>query len=121
MATEINRIARTESLFRDVNERLAETSERFGAKDAEFVCECADAGCSERLYAQLDDYKQVRADGMHFLVAPGHEEPQYEQVLQMNNEYQVIAKTKDRLLARKARALDPRADDSPPENQANEI
>ena len=39
----------------------------------------------------------------------------------MNNEYQVIAKTKDRLLARKARALDPRADDSPPENQANEI
>ncbi len=114
MATEINRIARTESLFRDVNERIAETSERFGAKDAEF-------GCSERLYAQLDDYEQVRADGVHFLVAPGHEEPQYEQVLQMNNEYQVIAKTKDRLLARKARALDPRADDSPPENQANEI
>src|SRR5215207_8849309 len=89
MATEINRIARTESLFREVNERIAETADRFGADDAEFVCECADAGCGERLYAQLDEYEQVRADGVRFLVAPGHEEAEFERVLHRKPEYQV--------------------------------
>ena len=34
MTTEINRIARTESLFRDVNERIAETAENLGSEDA---------------------------------------------------------------------------------------
>ena len=121
MTTEMNRIARTESLFRDVNERIAETADDLDAEDAEFVCECADAGCGEKLHAQLDEYEQVRADGVRFLVAPGHEEREYERVLHRNPEYQVVAKTKDRRLARAARELDPRTDDSPPEDQASEI
>jgi hypothetical protein len=121
MATEINRIARTESLFREVNERIAETADRFEVDDAEFVCECADAGCGERLNAQLDEYQQVRADGVRFLVAPGHEETEYERVLHRNPEYQVVAKTKDQRLARAVKELDPRADDSPPEDQASEM
>ena len=74
VTTEINRIARRESLFRDVNERIAETAENLGSEDAVFVCECAAAGCDERLPAQLDEYQQVREDGVRFLVAPGHEE-----------------------------------------------
>jgi hypothetical protein len=37
------RLAKTESLFRDVNERIAESAQRFDAEDAAFVCECADA------------------------------------------------------------------------------
>lgn len=121
MATEINRIARTESLFREVNERIAETADRFGADDAEFVCECADAGCGERLYAQLDEYEQVRADGVRFLVAPGHEEAEFERVLHSKPEYQVIAKTKDRRLENAARELDPREDEPPPGDQVNEM
>jgi hypothetical protein len=122
MTTEINRIARTESLFRDVNERIAETSERFGAEDAVFVCECADAGCDERLPAQLDEYQQVRADGVRFLVAPGHEESEYERVLHRNREFQVVAKTKDRRLARAARELDSRSGGFPSDtsDQADE-
>ena len=42
MATEEVRIATTESLFRSVNERIAESAERFEADEAEFVCECDD-------------------------------------------------------------------------------
>ena len=49
------RIARTESVFRYVNERIAETSERFDTADAEFVCECADAECYHRIEAPLED------------------------------------------------------------------
>jgi hypothetical protein len=33
--------ARTKALFRDVNERIAESAERFDASTTEFVCECA--------------------------------------------------------------------------------
>jgi hypothetical protein len=121
MATEISRIARTESLFRDVNERIAETADRLDAEDAEFVCECADAGCGERLHAELDEYQQVRADGVRFLVAPGHEEAEYERVLHRNTEYQVVAKTKDRRLADAVKELDPREDDLPPGDQASEM
>jgi len=121
MATEINRIARTESLFRDVNERIAETADGLDADDAEFVCECADPSCGERLHAQLDEYEQVRADGVRFLVAPGHEEAEYERVLHRNTEHQVVAKTKDRRLADAVKELDPREEDLPPEGQASEI
>lgn len=121
MVEEALRIARTESLFRDVNERIAETAERLGADDARFVCECADADCGEQIHASLDEYEDVREDGVHFLVAPGHEEAQYEQVLKRRRGYQVVAKIKDRLLARVARRLDPRARNVPPPDQASEI
>lgn len=121
MTTEINRIARTESLFRDVNERIAETAKRFVAEDAVFVCECADAGCDERLPAQLDDYQQVREDGVRFLVAPGHEEAEYERVLYRNHEYQVVAKNKNRRLAQAVEELDPRSDEPSPGDQASEM
>ena len=121
MTTEINRIARTESLFRDVNERIAETAERFGSEDAVFVCECADAGRDNRLQAQLDEYEHGRADGVRFLVAPGHEEPDYERILYRHDAFQVVEKSKNRRLAEKVEELDPRADDYPPEDQASEM
>jgi hypothetical protein len=121
MTTEISRIARTESLFREVNERIAETAGRFGSEDAVFVCECSDARCDERLSAQLDEYEHVRADGVRFLVAPGHEEPGYERVLYRHSDFQVVEKSKNRRLAQKVEELDPRSDDSPPEDQASEM
>ena len=46
--------SRTEALFRDVNERIAESAGRFGACDAEFACECADPACAERFRRTLD-------------------------------------------------------------------
>src|SRR5215210_4266399 len=121
MTTEINRIATTESLFRDVNERIAETAERFGSDDAVFVCECADAGCDERIPAQLDEYEHVRADGVRFLVAPGHEERDYERVLYRQADFQVVEKSKNPRLAEKVEELDPRSHDSPPGDQASEM
>jgi hypothetical protein len=121
MTTEVSHIARTESLFRHVNERIAEVADRLGSEEAEFVCECADADCGERLPAKLDEYEQVREDGARFLVAPGHEYPEYEHVLQRREHMQVVAKSKDPRLAEAARELDPRADEQPPPDQANEM
>jgi hypothetical protein len=53
-AHEIEKIARTESLFREVNERIAESAERFHATETHFVCECGDSRCTHRIEATLD-------------------------------------------------------------------
>ena len=101
-------IARTESLFREVNERIAETAEQFGGGDAVLVCECADPECGHRIEAPLDDYEETRADGARFLVAPGHEQPEYEQVVRTRSGYRIVAKLK--AIGAAARRLNPRSD-----------
>jgi hypothetical protein len=73
--------ARTEALFRDVNERIAESAHRFAASSTEFVCECADPNCTHRLEATLDEYEEVRADGTTFMLAPGHDHADIERVI----------------------------------------
>lgn len=86
------RIARTEAAFRHVNERIAETAERFESDDADFVCECADAACHERIEAPLDEYEGVRAEPTTFLVAEGHEVPAYEHVRRRGRGYLIVEK-----------------------------
>ena len=106
MRSEELRIAKTESLFRDVNERIAETAERFGANEAELVCECGDRECGERIAAPLEDYEETRADGSHFLVSPGHEVPEHERVVKTKPGFRIVAKL--RSVGAVARRLNPR-------------
>jgi hypothetical protein len=100
------RIAKTESQFRGVNERIAETAERFGATEAELVCECSDPECGHRIEAPLADYERVRTDGAQFLVAPGHENPDHERVARHRSGYRIVAKLRG--IAAAARRLNPR-------------
>jgi len=104
---EPERVARNESMFREVNERIAESAGRIGAGDAEFVCECADPACVTRVQATLEEYERVRADGATFLLAPGHEEPGLEAVVEREDEHSVVEKT-DPQAEPVARELDPR-------------
>ena len=84
--------ARTEALFRDVNERIAESAERFDASSTQFVCECADANCTHRLEATLNEYEHVREDGATFMIAPGHEQADIERVVERRSRFQVVEK-----------------------------
>ena len=63
------RSARTESLFRDVNERIAETAERFDSEEAHFVCECDEPDCSTGVLLTVDEY-DARRPGP--IAADGH-------------------------------------------------
>jgi hypothetical protein len=92
MRSEELRIAKTESRFRNVNERIAKTAEQIGANEAEIVCECADPECGERIAAPLADYEETRADGSHFLVSPGHEEHGHERVVKTRPGFRIIEK-----------------------------
>jgi hypothetical protein len=105
------KIARTESLFRDVNERIAETSERFDAEDAEFMCECGDPSCAERLEVPLAVYEDVRSEATTFLLNPDHVEPDVEKVVRERSGYAVVKKV-DEAVARMVRQLNPRAEAS---------
>jgi hypothetical protein len=99
--------ARTEALFRDVNERIAESAQRFEAEATQFVCECADPHCTHRLEVTLDEYEQVRADGATFMLAPGHEDDDIERVLEKRGRFNVVEKVQ-RTVRDTVRRLDPR-------------
>jgi hypothetical protein len=101
-------MAKTESLFRDVNERIAESAQRFDSDDASFVCECGDPECTERVGAPLDAYEEVRADGTTFLLVPGHEDERVERVVEERRRYNVVRKVHETVAAW-TRRLDPRA------------
>jgi hypothetical protein len=103
------RIARTETVFRHVNERIAETADNFGSDETQFVCECADPGCQHRLEVPLEEYEEVREDATHFLVAHGHEVPRYERVLTHRRGYAIVQKV-GRAVAAAVRRTDPRAE-----------
>jgi hypothetical protein len=67
--------ARTQSLFRDVNERVMTINQAFSIAiaHADWICECADPACSERISLTMEEYEAVRASPIRFAVAPGAE------------------------------------------------
>ena len=99
--------ARTEAIFREVNEAIARTAESFEAEEADFVCECADPDCAHRVTASLESYERVRSDGTHFLLVPGHDEPTVERVVARTQAYWVVEKFSE-ALSRNVRRLNPR-------------
>jgi hypothetical protein len=101
-------IAKTEALFRDVNERIAETSGRFDTDEAQFMCECADSKCAERLEVPLTEYEEVREDPTTFVVNPEHVTADVETIVRHREGYAVVRKF-DAVVARMVRRLDPRA------------
>ena len=86
------RKARTESAFREVNERIAENAERFEAGSTEFICECDDPQCVHRLEATLEEYEEVRQDGTTFLIAPGHGDGSIERVVDHRGHFMIVEK-----------------------------
>jgi hypothetical protein len=104
---EHERRATTEALFRDVNERIAESAERFDVDQTEFVCECADPNCTDRVPVTLADYEEVRAEPTTFLTVPGHDQPDIERVISERGSFQVIEKMQA-VVRRTVQRLDPR-------------
>jgi hypothetical protein len=84
------RVAKNETLWREVNERIREVTRYNG--DVEFLCECGDPTCAQPIGMSLGEYEAVRNDPTHFLVVPGHVIPDVERVVDTNTRYEVVAK-----------------------------
>ena len=88
------RIGQNEVVFREVNERLRELGESFSlvSQVAEFVCECANTSCTERVQLTLAEYEHARSDPKWFVVVRGHEQLDYERVIEETDTYSIVEK-----------------------------
>jgi hypothetical protein len=87
------RVAANENLFREVNKRLLELEESVGdGSHSSFVCECASRDCIRRVDASLDEYRQVREDPRHFMVADEHVNHEHERIVRSNARFTVVEK-----------------------------
>jgi hypothetical protein len=104
MSRREERIARNEVLFREVNERVKDLAPSEGG--IEFICECGDEECIDRVSLSADEYERVRSDPVEFFVKPGHEIPDVEEVVETHDRFLLVRKhVEERDIARQ---LDPR-------------
>lgn len=103
------RLAENEAVFRSVNERIRDAVDRFGIDEHvyEFLCECADPECAERIALSISDYEAIRADGRRFVLAPGHDRSEIELVVAADGDHVVVEKVG--VAGETAETLDPRA------------
>jgi hypothetical protein len=116
MASEIEhqelerRAAKNQSLFRDVNERVSEINKEHGlwVTLSDWICECADETCTERIELTPQQYENVRESGTYFAITPSteHVVPDVEQVVEQHARYWVVEKVGE--AASVAEDLDPR-------------
>lgn len=87
------RVARNESIFREVNEGIRR-GQWPGEEDSPsaFRCECASLGCTEMLPLTLREYEGVRAHSRRFIVAPGHAQLDVEVIVETTPAYLVVQK-----------------------------
>ena len=101
--------AKTESLYREVNERIHAVNAQRVLLDLpeELICECAQAECSKLITMTAVEYHGLRAHSTWFAIAPGiaHFFPEVERIVARNGHYWVVEKHDQ--AARIAEQLDP--------------
>ena len=105
------RVGENQALYRQLNERIEDLNEAFGAITGKFavVCECGNLECVEQIQVSTDVYERARASPNRFILKPGHEVQDLEEVVDTEHEYVVIEK-RVAVARRLAEDTDPRAD-----------
>lgn len=103
--------ARTQAMFRAVNEQVKGINEAFSDVVAlgDWTCECFDQSCSQNVALTVDEYESLRADPTRFAVAPAdtHVDHAIERVVNKNGRYWTVEKMG--VAADLATRVDPRA------------
>jgi hypothetical protein len=102
------RIARNEAIFREVNEAI-EAGRWPGEENSAiaFRCECGELGCSRLIELTSAEYEQVRSHPRRFFIAPDHEMPEAEDVVERRQHYLVVEKREQ--AGKLAESTDPRS------------
>jgi hypothetical protein len=86
-----DRLARNETLFREVNERIEEI--RSPEEDQiDFLCECGVEECKDAVRLTVVEYEKLRADPTTFAVVPGHSIEDIESVVVETERFHVVRK-----------------------------
>jgi hypothetical protein len=108
--TRRKRIAKNEGLFRAVNEKIEDINRDFSldTQSISVVCECGDMHCSDKFDIDAATYEDVRSDPTWFVIVPGHEVADVEEIVARHDGFDVVAKDK-RAAEAEAIATDPRS------------
>ena len=88
------RIALEEAAFREINEFLEDRAlAEIPPTQVEFVCECANGDCAERLSLTIEEYEHVRERANWALVKAGHLVPPAEHVVERRQGFWIVEKT----------------------------
>ena len=95
----LERQAKNEAIFREVNERISALDRKMAAAAGnekalyDFECECGrHRRCEGRVRMTLAEYDTVRAQDDRFVVAPGHETDDLEQIVKRTDRYLIVDK-----------------------------
>ena len=96
------KIGENEGIFREVNELVRPLDQDVMT----VLCECGDTACRDQLVIAHDEYVRLRADPTLFVLRPGHDFDETEQVEAKHLEYWIVRKRVG-LPAQIARETDP--------------
>jgi len=114
------RIALIEAAFRIANERMSAWEDVPGDVAELFFCECSSLDCRQKVPLTRAVYETVRSQPKWFLVVPGHEVPDLEEVVQRGDAHWIIEKP-DRVTDI-VEGTDPRAEQPGPDRaEADEL
>ena len=82
------RIGENEAIFRDVNQMVRSLDPVLMT----ILCECGDAACRDQLVIAHDEYERVRNDPTLFILRPGHEAGETEEVESKHLEFWIVRK-----------------------------
>jgi hypothetical protein len=83
------RIVQAEEFFRQINDVVAHNGAR---ADERYMCECANPYCNEILDVTGDDITVLHSKPDCYVILPGHEIPDVEQVVHSTTAYTLVAK-----------------------------
>jgi hypothetical protein len=89
------RAAQNQLLFREVNERIASLAERALLPEIvpiEVTCECVDMSCTTGVQIPLHEFAEMHRTTNRFLVVPGHELPDLQDVVERRDRFLIVAK-----------------------------
>lgn len=101
------RLAENEVVFRQHNEQIQKDfdnldeiskSEGKGSFDyaenmvLEFMCECSNEKCTQRLPLALNKYGEIHQHRHRFTIVPGHERPKIEKIIEKTDTFIVVQK-----------------------------
>jgi len=92
-------LADNEGFLREVNERIAEkTIELAGEvadpaqQECDFLCACGRPDCAELVSLTIAEYEDAQSKDDLFVIAPGHESNEIEDVVERHESYVVVKK-----------------------------
>jgi hypothetical protein len=99
MSEAAERTAANEVVLREVNERIAEKTSDLearglsdGDEPSEYLCSCGQVDCDVSIELTLEQFEAAHVREDRFVVAPGHDDPAIEDVVERYETYSIVRK-----------------------------